>query len=83
MKTITMRGIDEEMAKVLKEKAKNEGISINTMLLKLIRKDLGLEKKKRTVIYDDLDHLAGGWSEKDYKEFQNKIADFETVDEDM
>lgn len=83
MKTITMRGIDEEIAKVLKEKAKKEGISVNRVLLKLIREGLGLKKKRRTVIYDDIDRLAGGWSEEDYMEFQGKVADFEVVDEDM
>ena len=83
MKTITMRGVDEEMSKVLKEKAKKEGISVNTILLKLIREGLGLSKKRRTVIYDDLDRLAGGWSEEDYKEFQDKIADFEIVDDNI
>ena len=71
------------MAKVLKEKANQEGISVNTVLLKTLRESLGLKKKKRTVIYNDLDHLAGTWSEKDFLEFQEKIADFETVDKKM
>ncbi|MBI5180696.1 MAG: antitoxin, partial [Nitrospirae bacterium] len=44
---------------------------------------LGLEKKKRAIVYDDLDYLAGTWNEKDYLEFQKKIADFEVVDEKM
>ena len=83
MKTITMRGIDEEIAKVLKEKAKKEGISVNRVLLKLITEGLGLKKKRRTAIHDDLDHLAGGWSVEDYMEFQGKVADFEIVDEDI
>lgn len=71
------------MAKVLKEKANQEGISVNTVLLKTLRESLGLKKKKRTVIYNDLDHLAGTLSEKDFLEFQEKIADFETVDKKM
>ena len=83
MGAITIRGIDNEIAKVLKEKAKKEGTSINTNLLKTIRAALGLEKKKRAIVYDDLDYLAGTWNEKDYLEFQKKIADFEVVDEKM
>jgi hypothetical protein len=35
------------------------------------------------VVYNDLDHLAGTWSDADYKEFQKRIKDFETVDETM
>lgn len=82
--------IDEETAEFyariywgLKKKAKQEGTSVNTVLLKTLRESLGLKKKKRTVIYNDLDHLAGTWSEKDFLEFQEKIADFETVDKKM
>jgi len=80
MSTITIRGIDETTAKTLKERAKKEGISVNAVLLKTLKESLGLEKKKRMVVHTDLDHLAGTWSEKDFSEFQKKIADFETVD---
>ena len=85
MSTITIRGIDEITAKILKEKAKKEGTSVNAVLLNTLKESLGLGKKKRTVVYTDLDHLAGTWSEKDFSEFQKKIADtaFETVDEKM
>jgi hypothetical protein len=83
MSTITIRGIDETTTKILKDMAKKEGISVNAVLLKTLRESLGLEKKRRKVIHDDLDHLAGTWSEKDFAEFQKRIADFETVDEKM
>ena len=83
MGAITIRGIDETTARTLKERAKKEGVSVNAVLLKTLRESLGLEKRRRTVIYDDLDHLAGTWSEKDFVEFQKRIADFEIVDEKM
>ncbi len=79
MGAITIRGIDETIARILKERARKEGTSINTVLLKTLRESFGLEKR-RTIIYDDLDHLAGTWTEKDFVEFQKRIADFETVD---
>ena len=80
MSVMTIRGIDDTTAKVLKQKAKKEGVSVNAVLLKTLRESLGLEKKRRTIIYDDLDYLAGTWNEKDFIEFQKQIADFETVD---
>ncbi|NOZ69445.1 MAG: antitoxin [Deferribacteres bacterium] len=83
MSTMTIRGIDEEMAKILKETARKEGISVNATLLKILRESLGIEKKKRIVIHHDLDHLAGTWSEREHKEFQKRIAHFEKVDEEM
>ena len=83
MSTITIRGIDETTARVLKERAKKEGASINSIVLRIVREALGLEKKKRTIIYTDLDHLSGTWDKKDYAEFQRKIADFETIDKNI
>lgn len=83
MSTITIRGIDETTARILKERAKKEGISVNAVMLKTLRESLGLEKKRRNIIHNDLDHLAGTWSEKDFAEFQKRIADFEIVDKKM
>src|SRR5208337_4383291 len=83
MSTMTIRGLDELTIKALKEKAKKERTSVNAALVKLIQEELGLKKKKRTVVYDDLDNLAGTWSDKDYKEFQKKIEDFEKIDKSI
>ena len=83
MGAITIRGIDNEVAKTLKERAKKEGVSVNSIVLRIVKESLGLKKKRRTVIYNDLDHLAGTWGEKDYAEFQNKVADFEKIDENV
>lgn len=38
---------------------KQEGTSVNATPVKLLKEELGLKKKKRTVVYNDLDHLAG------------------------
>ena len=83
MATVTIRGLDDLTIKALKEKAKQEGTSVNMTLLKLLKEDLGLDKKKRMVEYNDLDHLAGTWSDKEYKEFQKNQKDFETIDETL
>lgn len=83
MATMTLRGIDERIAGALKERAKKEDTSVNTVMLKIIKEALGVEKKKRKVLYDDLDHLAGTWSAQDAAEFEQATAPFEVVDEDM
>ena len=81
MPTMTIRGLDELTVKALKEKAKQAGMSVNSTLVKLLQEELGLIKKKRTIVHNDLDFLAGTWSDRDYKEFQKKIEDFEKIDE--
>ena len=50
-------------------------------MLKILKEALGLEKKKRTAEYHDLDHLAGTWSQQDAKAFEQATAVFESVDE--
>ena len=83
MTTMTLRGIDERIAAALKEKARKEGTSVNAFVLRVLKESLGIEKKKRGVVYDDLDHLAGTWSKKDAAEFEQATAVFEKVDEEM
>jgi len=83
MATMTVRGIDTEVAKLLKDQANSEGISVNAPLLKMVKESLGIEKKRRTKIYHDLDHLAGTWNEKDLKEFQKNVEDLEKVDKEL
>ena len=83
MTTMTIRGLDDLTIKALKEKAKKEGSSINAALVKLLQENLGIKKKKRTVIYNDLDHLAGTWSDKECKEFLQTTADFEKIDKNL
>jgi len=83
MTTMTLRGIDNTISGALKEKARREDTSVNTVMLRILKEGLGLEKKKRNVIYDDLDDLAGTWSAEDSAEFERATAVFEKVDEDM
>lgn len=83
MATMTLRGIDDRTAAILKERARKEGTSVNVLMLRLLKESLGIEKKKRGAVYDDLDHLAGTWSTKDAAEFEQVTAVFEKVDEEM
>ena len=83
MATMTLRGIDDRIAAALKEKARREGTSVNALMLKVLKESLGIEKRRRDVVYDDLDSLAGTWGKKDAAEFERATAVFEKVDEDM
>ena len=52
-------------------------------MIKIIKEALGINKKKRRILYDDLDHLAGTWSTQDAAEFEQATAVFEAVDMTM
>ncbi|MGD0310472.1 MAG: hypothetical protein ABSC02_14450 [Acidobacteriota bacterium] len=81
MKTLTVRGIDGEVQKGLENLARREGISVNSAVVRTLRAALGLDKKRRTKQYHDLDHLAGTWTAVDGEEFQKNTACFEKIDE--
>lgn len=83
MTTVTLRGIDERMSDALKARARKSGTSVNAILLKLVQESLGLEKKPRSTVHDDLDALAGTWSAKDAAAFGRATASFEKVDADL
>lgn len=83
MTTMTLRGVDETIAAVLKEKARQEETSVNAVMLRILRESLGIDKKKRTAVYNDLDSLAGTWSSQESDDFLRATAVFEKVDEDM
>ena len=83
MKAITIRGIDEEIEKKLRIAARDNGDSINSTLLKLIRRGLGLDKQHPYQIFHDLDSLAGTWTEADEGEFMAVQAGFSMIDQDL
>ncbi len=84
MKTITLRGIDDVMESALREKSEELSIkSLNSTILFVLQEALGLTKRKHGTVYRDLDHLAGTWNEADLKEFEEAIAVFEQVDEEL
>ena len=47
MASMTLLGIDDRVAAVLKEKARKEGTSVNALMLRLLKESLGIDKKKR------------------------------------
>jgi len=84
MKTISLRGIDEQTAGKLKDEAKRKNTSVNALVLELVRHGLGLQPAPhRRRIHRDLDHLAGTWTEKDAEAFLETIQVFEEVDKDL
>lgn len=83
MTTMTLRGIDDTLAKSLKELARNEGVSLNALVLRIIREATGIEKRKRTILHHDLDSLAGTWSAEDEADFHAATKTLEAVDTDL
>ena len=84
MKTITIRGIEDEISEKCKKIAEEEGKSLNQFVLDALKERVGLKKtKKHTAVYNDLDHLFGIWSEEEYKAIQKKIDSERKIDKEL
>ncbi|HOX86437.1 MAG TPA: hypothetical protein PKW76_17330 [bacterium] len=83
MSTITIRGITADMAREIKKRAKEGNLSINEWLLRLLKQAVGLEKKPLFPEHDDLDELAGGWSNEEGEEVMQRLAHFARIDQDQ
>ena len=84
MGSISIRGVDEKLSALLKEKASLEHKSVNQFVLETLKKELGLKKEKRfTQEWHDLDSLFGKWSQKEFLQIQEKIDNERQIDEEI
>jgi hypothetical protein len=79
---IHIRNIDSELLMRLKQESAKEEVSMNTLILALLRKSLHLTTQKPS-LYHDLDQLAGTWSVDEAKAFLKNVSDFENIDKDI
>ena len=83
MKTLTLRGVDQELAAELERLAAVERESMNATVLRLLRDGLGLSKPKFNQTHTDLDDLAGTWTEEDRRAFEAATSAFSKIDEGL
>ena len=81
---ITIQDIDEATAAWLSREAERRGMSVETLVLQLIRAGIetGLQNSQLQA-HHDLDSLAGTWDDEEATRFLNATADFEQVDEKL
>lgn len=82
---LTVRGFEPELAARIRQLAAKEGLSLNQVVLRLLRKATGLEKfaVPENVVGDSLDALIGTWSDAEAAELMESVSDFEQVDESL
>ncbi len=84
MSSLSIRGVDPQLAAILREQAKKSQKSINQFVLEILRQHLGLMKEKRfTREYDDLDNLFGSWSDEEFAAIQGKIDGERQIDGEL
>lgn len=77
-KSITIHGIDKETEKLINDRAKSAGTSVNRIVKDLLSKALGTGKDKKDHREEFLD-LFGIWTEADERQFEESVRDLEAV----
>ena len=85
MKQITIRSIPDEVKKTVQKEAAQKGVSLNKAIISLLERAVGTkaEEKKKRVLYDDLDHLAGLWSREEAAQFDKTLKAQRKVDTEL
>ena len=85
MRQLTIRGVDDELHHVLRSRADQQGMSINRYVLSVIKESVGLANGGilRDAEFDDLDDLAGTWTQEDYDEFAVQLQSQRSIDSEL
>jgi len=75
---MTLRGIDPALRSALDAEAARLGLSLNALILQILRGSLALGSEAQ--LAHDLDALAGTWSPQEAEEFAVAARGFEEVD---
>jgi hypothetical protein len=79
MKSITIHGIDNPLAELIKSKAQSQGLSVNKTVKKILEEALGVKPQTVAKRRVDFEEFSGVWSELELAEFQEKTKDFSSV----
>lgn len=81
MSSITIHGLDEDLNKCIRDKAKEKGLSINKTLKKILSESLGLLDSSSQDHRNEFIDLWGQWTSDDIAEFNKKLSACESVDQ--
>ena len=81
MKSITIHGLDEHLAALIEAKAKEEGLSLNKTIKKILEEYLGVKMKDEKQHRRDFEEFCGLWSQTELSQFDEALKDFEKVNE--
>lgn len=79
MKNLTIRNVPDAVAAALEEEKRRRGESLNQTVLELLSQGLGVG----TTRTNGLGRLAGSWTEEEFQEFEEAVAGFERVDDEL
>jgi hypothetical protein len=83
-KQLTLRGLDAQLSRAIRELAKRERISLNRAALRLLEKGAGIhEEAPENRIGHTLDHLIGTWTDDEAAEVLESIESCAQIDAEL
>ncbi|MHB8873880.1 MAG: FitA-like ribbon-helix-helix domain-containing protein [Myxococcaceae bacterium] len=79
MHAITIHGLDEALASLLKARARADGTSVNQVVKRLLEQALGI-KVSTGKHRKDFEKFSGTWTKAQAAEFEKGTRQFEKVD---
>jgi hypothetical protein len=81
LKKLTLRGLDPELEKRIRDLARRDNLSLNQAAIALLRKGAGLSSRApQAVVGDTLDRFFGIWTKEEADQFDEFMKDFEQID---
>ena len=81
MKAITLRNLPPNLARIVQQRAKQKKTGVNKAVIELLEESAGGKaKKKMPIRYQDLDLLAGTWTEEEAAALYKLIAEQRAID---
>ncbi len=79
MSSITIHGLEDPLDSLIREKARQQGISLNKVIKQLLAESFGLSQKNSPPGNNFAD-LSGVWSPEDLEEFIRNTEEFSHID---
>ena len=81
MKSITIHGVDDHLAGLLKQEAERSGSSMTRTVKRLLEEAMGLKPHPAGHNREHFESFLGIWSKQDEVDFKTACADFERIDD--
>ena len=77
MKTMTVRNIPDEVARLIKGLAETSNASMNATVVRVL--ESGVLPRRKSRAKSDFSKYCGGWSQKEFDRFESAISDCERI----
>jgi hypothetical protein len=74
MKAITIHGLEDCVWALLRERAKEQGTSVNATVKGILEQAVGVKRSRQQPHRKDFEEFCGMWTAEEYEEFREATA---------